>query len=73
MKYVEIIAPAHWASYLINNDASGLTEDEATECFEFFDDLGFKMTDCISCQPVGIMRFNGLLTDCEEYVFVLQS
>lgn len=30
----------HWASYLINGDASGLTEQEAREINEWFDGQG---------------------------------
>ena len=73
MKYREIIAPTDWANYLINNDPSSLTETEIDECNSFFDDQGLIGRWCLSCQPVGIMRFNGLLTNCEEYVFTVEE
>ena len=68
-KFCEIIAPAHWASFLINGDGSSLSAAELNECKEFCADNYVLVCNCLSCQPVGIMRFNGVLTDCEEYVF----
>lgn len=40
MKTESYILPAHWASYLINGDASGYTDEEAMEIEDFCNDLG---------------------------------
>ena len=36
----KIDAPAYWASYLINGDASGLTDAEEAECDRWVEGLG---------------------------------
>jgi len=35
LQVVEIIAPAYWASYLTNGDASGIGDEEAKRCDAF--------------------------------------
>jgi hypothetical protein len=41
-------APACWASYLINGDASGLTDAEEAECDRWVEGLGsgWSVVDC---------------------------
>ena len=41
---VEFKAPAAWASYLINGDASGITEDERKRADEYT--RGLDVIDC---------------------------
>lgn len=40
MKISQEPMPAHWASYLINGDASGLTDAEIERVDAYIDDLG---------------------------------
>jgi hypothetical protein len=44
----EIDAPAYWASYLINGDASGMENAEIAECDSWYDSLG-KGWSVVSC------------------------
>lgn len=39
--------PAHWASYLINGDASGLEDDDQAECDAFIEKEGINVFDCV--------------------------
>lgn len=58
--------PAYWASALINNDWSGLKEQEQNDLHYWLADNGCP--DFVSCSEESfINRFNGLITDCLEY------
>jgi hypothetical protein len=49
--------PAHWASFLINGDASGFTDDEIAEIDAMFD----------GTVKQGYIRFEVLACDDESY------
>ena len=64
--------PAYWASALINNDNSGLTEAEITQIAEFI--INNKQDDyyfyCIECSDESYFgRYNGIGCDLLEYTF----
>lgn len=63
---------AHWASYLVNADCSGLEPREKAEADEWFRSiaLGFPAADSVHVVDVGesyLGHFNGLLSDLAEY------
>lgn len=43
-----IDAPAHWAPYLINDDASGMTDEEQAECDAWHKSISpnYSIVDC---------------------------
>ena len=67
-------APAYWASYLINGDASGLEGDEIAACDAWIERLGWGAP--VSCEPGGFIawhdaRQEALPADCETYTFLV--
>lgn len=69
-------APAHWASYLINGDASGLSNAERRACDSWIADLGLGSP--IDCQPYGFAAYHdamdyALACECEDYTFSLPA
>ncbi len=40
--------PVYWASYLINNDASGMTDSDRFTCDDFLAVRGLRRSDCLS-------------------------
>jgi|LSQX01.3.fsa_nt_gb hypothetical protein len=71
-KLVTIIAPAHWASYLINGDRSvwdfySDPEDEAT-CLAMEQELGSP----VDCKEIGFCHSPdyGKAGECCEYMFI---
>jgi hypothetical protein len=54
----EIDAPAHWASYLINGDASGLEDEEQAECDHWLERLkGWSVVSCVAEEFFGRFYF----------------
>lgn len=45
--FVNVTGPAHWASYLVNGDASGLTPKEKRQCDAWCERLG--IINVVSC------------------------
>ena len=41
--------PAHWASYLVNMDPSGLVIEEMRKCEAVLAREGLRVSDCASC------------------------
>lgn len=66
-------APAHWASYLINGDASGLVDyygESTDEVDAWLASVGAGgPTDCSDEPHYG--HWNGLLTDLLTYTFLV--
>lgn len=67
-------APSHWASYLINGDATGLEPDDIEACDAWlkFDAMGSP----VSCEDAGFMRWHdanrfALACDCQTYTFLV--
>lgn len=48
MKQKTFILPAIWASYLINNDASGMSGEEVSEC-DFFCSNNGIVSQAVDC------------------------
>lgn len=72
MRTEEFLLPAHWASYLIYGDASGLTDEEETEVSEW--EAGHGPGPCIGCEgePDLCMRGDDEGGMCERARFVFQ-
>lgn len=74
MKTVTLVAPSHWASYLLNGDDSGLlpTECNAADAWIDRQDMGLP----VSCDDAGFRWYHDarlecpLGADCQEYVFI---
>ena len=81
MSYVThtFTAPACWAPYWINSDASGLDEAEIAAADKAFDSIqrrtGSTSPHPCACEDVGFMSrpdFGGA-GDCCEYSFLVES
>jgi hypothetical protein len=71
MKTIKAELPAAWASYLINDDCSGLEHNEAHEIHACLEDM--ELNNCIDVSEETFpLRFNGLLTECATYTFIEQ-
>ena len=71
-------APSHWASYLINDDCSGLDDDDIIAADKFISWLRLGApVDCTD--DVGFMTFHDarpyspLAADCFTYTFLLDT
>lgn len=77
MKIVTLTAPSHWASYLINGDASGLEDCDINECDRWLrSEFGRDGLTPVDAIEVGFMRWHDaahstLAADCSEYTFIL--
>ena len=47
MEFVTITAPAYWASYFVNSDASGLSVEEKTQADAWLAREGVKIVDVV--------------------------
>ncbi len=73
---VERVLPAHWASYLINSDASGLADADKAACDKYF--AGQKLGAPVSCSDEPEFRQRNdsgisLATDCLTYSFLIHE
>lgn len=75
MKTETYILPAYWASYLINNDDSGLSDSEY-ETIRIWQELYAPASGWpIDCKEYGHARYHDAMRlfpyscDCAEYVF----
>lgn len=65
-------APSAWASYLINGDASGISEDDKAAADAFVAQYGMP----VSCEEAGFIHAHDayhlmpLGADCERYTFI---
>lgn len=70
---VNLTAPSHWASYLINGDASGLEDDEQAQCDAWIESVGLGAP--VSCEDAGFIHHHDaynvmpLGADCQTYTF----
>lgn len=55
LKTYRFTAPSHWASYLINGDATGLEDDDIARCDEWVDCLGLGAP--VDVVDVGFMHW----------------
>jgi hypothetical protein len=71
---IEVTAPSAWASYLINDDASGLDDQEQAQCDAWVASLA-PHTYAIDCADAGFRwrhdahAFCPLGADCQRYTF----
>jgi hypothetical protein len=62
--------PAYWASYLINGDASGMTDEEIRQCDEHTRDLG----SCLDVsREMTFGKFQGIGHELAEYKFRVEK
>ena len=78
LKPLEIVAPSHWASFLINGDDSGLEPDEyrALTAFLARQNAGLP----VSCEDAGFCKWHdalpeldGKAADCQTYIFLVPA
>ncbi len=67
-------APSAWASYLVNNDSSGITPEEKKAADEFV--AGIGMGAAVSCEDDGFSWNHDAWhvypygADCQKYTFL---
>lgn len=69
MEIVTVVLPASWAPALVNNDWSGLEYDDpdgAAKAKAWQMESGLSVLSC--GEESFIARYEGLLTECLEYV-----
>ncbi|ODU95487.1 MAG: hypothetical protein ABT24_12110, partial [Thiomonas sp. SCN 64-16] len=71
LKTVEIEAPAHWASALINRDESGLQKEEVAHVKAWVAEQGIGWP--VSSSETFIGRHDGLLTEMATYSFLVHE
>ena len=77
MKTITLTAPAHWACYLIYDDASGLDDEDQRACDLFFrSQFGRKGAICVDAEDVGFVAWHdarayALAADCAEFTFII--
>jgi hypothetical protein len=70
--YIQCTAPSAWASYLINDDATGLDDGESAiiDAWLEYNQLGH----CYDCEDAGFLHRHdasgyALAADCQLYTF----
>jgi len=73
MKIIKYVLPAYWASYLINNDDSGMVGDDKVRSDKFLNDN--KLPFPVSCSDESFFSGHNdagtLAGDCLEYTFLI--
>ena len=74
METIEIFAPSHWASALINLDYSGLSKDDIIQLNNFLCEHDLSIHDCLDCEDSGFMWEHDAShitggADCQKYIF----
>ena len=72
MKSVFVIsAPAYWASYLINNDASSLDEAELAQAKAWLEAVHKDVEGApVDCESAGFGDFEGIDHELADYTFL---
>ena len=74
MNVIKLTAPAAWACYLIDGDASGLTDEELRECDAWLASVG--LGGPVDCEEEGFKHwhdarmFAPYAADCALYTFL---
>lgn len=77
MKIITLTAPSHWASYLINGDASGLDDCDINDCDRWLKaEFGRGGFSCVDAIHAGFIRWHdaghyALAADCSEFTFII--
>ena len=74
-----VTAPSYWATYYVNADSSGLTDDEIKAADDFHDWLAKNVPNlsCVNAQDAGFVRFHDAFSvypypaDCSTYTFLV--
>ncbi len=64
-------APSHWASYLINGDASGIDDRDIAQADAFVESVGCGAP--VNCEDAGFIHcpdYGDLAADCRTYTFL---
>ena len=69
---VQVTLPSHFASYFVNNDSTGLSEDEFNIADDILTEFTAKGMHChaITSEEEFIGEFGGLITYCSEFMFM---
>lgn len=69
---IEATGPSHWASYLVNGDASGIDDSERALADRFVTDClaGLWPVDCSDAGFMWVHDAGGLGADCQTYVSI---
>lgn len=67
---IEDNVPAHWVSYLINGDSSGLDESEVQNVKEYCQGANVPL-HAVSSEEYGIGRFRGIQCDLETVTWLV--
>lgn len=77
MRTIEFTLPAHWAPALINDDYTGLSDEDETAIASFLANEPDITGDCLTCTDEPEFRryydAEGLACDCLTYTFTLKS
>jgi hypothetical protein len=77
MKTLVLTAPSFWASYLINGDASGISDDERVACDTWLAREGLGAP--VDCEDAGFCKWHDALNecpfsaDCQTYTFLVEQ
>lgn len=75
MQVLTLTAPSSWASFLINGDASGLSDHEASQADNWLMDN--KLPYPSGCEDAGFIYCHdafshcGVGADCQRYTFLI--
>jgi hypothetical protein len=77
MQTLELTAPSAWASYLINGDASGISEEDQRAADQWLASIGHGGP--VGCEDYGFCRVHDAFgfmpfgADCQTYTFLIQN
>ena len=72
MSTITVVGFSHWASALINNDFSGLDQDDIDDLQDWLAFEGVENADCVDAVEIGFVRdVNGIGGDASEFTFIL--
>ncbi len=77
-KIFKLTAPSHWASYLINGDASGMSGEDLSQCNGWLEEEFGEAADAVDCEDAGFRwrhdaSRHALAADCQTYTFLVED